>query len=59
MTLCIYNLAGRKIETLINENQPAGAHEIDWTAEGLSNGIYFYRLESGEYTETKKIILQK
>jgi penicillin V acylase-like amidase (Ntn superfamily) len=59
VTLCIYNLAGRRIETLVNEYQSGGAHEIDWTAERLSNGIYFYRLESGEYTETKKLILQK
>jgi hypothetical protein len=37
----------------------AGAHEITWNAEGLPSGIYFYKLESGEYTKTQKLILQK
>jgi penicillin V acylase-like amidase (Ntn superfamily) len=57
--LRIYNLAGRQIETLVNENQAVGAHEITWRAEGLPSGVYFYILKSGEYTETKKLILQK
>jgi hypothetical protein len=59
VTLSIYNPAGRKIETLVNESQPAGAHEIDWITEGLPSGIYFYNLESLDYTEKRKIILQK
>ena len=59
VTLRIYDLSGREIETLVNENQAAGAHEITWAAEGLPSGIYFYKLKSGEYTETQKLILQK
>jgi penicillin V acylase-like amidase (Ntn superfamily) len=59
VTLRIYNPAGREIEKLVDEYQIAEEHEIDWTAESLSSGIYFYKLKSGEYMETKKLILQR
>ena len=55
----IYNLAGQELETLVNGSQKAGEHEIDWRPEGLSSGIYFYRLQSESFSETKKLILQK
>lgn len=59
VNLKIYNLAGQEIETLINKYQIAGKHELKWIADGLSSGIYFYRLHVGEFSETKKLILQK
>ncbi|MEJ2636321.1 MAG: T9SS type A sorting domain-containing protein [Calditrichia bacterium] len=57
--LQIYNLAGQKIETLVNGYKPTGENEVNWIAEGLPSGIYFYKLQAGEYSETKKLILQK
>ena len=57
--LCIYNLNGQEIETIINQYQAAGEYEIIWQAKGLSGGVYFYRLIAGESFETKKLILQK
>ncbi len=59
VALKIYNLAGQGIETLVNEFQQAAEHEITWQPKGLSSGLYFYSLQAGDYSETKKIILQK
>jgi photosystem II stability/assembly factor-like uncharacterized protein len=59
VTLKVYNLLGEEIETLISGQKSAGEHQVKWNAEGLSTGIYFYRLQAGESTETKKLILQK
>ena len=59
VSLKIYNLRGQEIETLVNAFQHAGQHEITWQPQGLSNGIFFYRLKAGGFTETRKLILQK
>ncbi len=59
VTLKIYNLLGEELETLVQEYRLAGLHKIRWTAEGLSNGHYFYRLQAGEFVDTKKFILIK
>lgn len=59
VTLKIFNLAGQEIQTLVNEYLNAGEHEIKWTAKELPSGIYFYRLQAGNFSEIKKIILQK
>ena len=56
--LKIYNLSGQEIETVVNDYQTIGTHEIIWQPKGLPNGIYFYRLQAGEVSETKKLILQ-
>lgn len=57
--LSIYNLDGQEIETIVNKYQAAGEYEIIWRAKGLSSGFYFYKLQAGEFLETKKLILQK
>ncbi len=53
----IYDLLGRKIETLAAGLQPAGSHSVVWDAEDLSSGVYFYRIEAGDYQETRKCVL--
>ena len=58
-TLKIYNLRGEEIATALDEYRPAGSHTINWTPLGLSNGIYFYRLEAGRFFDVKKIIIAK
>ncbi len=58
-TIIIYNLVGQEIKTLINGYQSAGLYEIIWTAAGLPGGIYFCKLQSGRFSEIKKLILQK
>ncbi len=57
--LSVYNLKGQKIETLVNENQNPGEHTIVWDAANHASGIYFYKLQAGTYTRTKKMILMK
>ena len=59
VTLIIYNISGQEIERLVNEFQIMGEHEITWHPKALSSGIYFYRLKTGEFSKTKKLILQK
>ncbi len=63
-TLKIYNLLGREVTTLVNKALPAGSHAVRWDgrdSEGnsVSSGIYFYRLTSGAYSASKKMILVK
>jgi flagellar hook assembly protein FlgD len=60
----IYNLLGQRVETLVNAEQAAGLHQVDWSAErsdgtSLASGIYFYRLEAGDIHETRKMLLMK
>lgn len=59
VSLVIYDLLGRKIKTLVNKEQPSGIYKVTFNGIGLSNGIYFYRLNAGNRTEIKKIILMK
>jgi hypothetical protein len=53
----VYNLAGQEIATLLNEYRPAGQYSIEFNAENLPSGIYFYRLTAGDYSAMKKMIL--
>jgi hypothetical protein len=55
--LTVYNLAGQKISVLVDEKQSAGHHSIEWNANVLPSGVYFYRLDVGGFTSTKKMIL--
>jgi hypothetical protein len=57
--LKIYNVLGKLITTLVNENQEAGIYKINFDASRLSNGVYFYKIQAGSYTETKKMLLIK
>jgi hypothetical protein len=58
-TIKIYDILGREIETLVSEHQNKGQYKINWSAKELSSGLYFYRLQSGKYSEVKKLVLQK
>jgi hypothetical protein len=57
VTLEIYNTLGQKIETLLNKAMKAGQHEVEFNAQNLSSGIYFYRIEAGEFQDVKKMVL--
>jgi hypothetical protein len=59
VTLKVYDILGTEIETLVNEEKPAGSYEIEFNAVGLSSGIYFYKLQAGSFIQTKKMILLK
>ncbi|MGE5805785.1 MAG: sugar-binding protein [Ignavibacteria bacterium] len=57
--LDVYNLLGEKVMELINEEMPAGYYQTAFNAGSLSSGIYFYRIQAGTFTETKKLMLLK
>jgi len=58
-SLRIFDLLGREVATLVNEELRPGSYEAPWDASGFPSGIYFYTLTSGEFTETKKLVLVK
>jgi hypothetical protein len=58
-TLKVYNILGVEVATLVNENLNAGTFNINFDASGLSNGVYFYKLVSGEFNGIKKMMLLK
>ena len=57
--LDIYDLLGRKIQTLVDENQPAGLYQVTWTADDIASGMYFYKIQAGDYSDSKKMLLAK
>jgi len=57
-TLKIYDLLGNEIATLVNEYLPAGSYEVEFSAKGgYTSGVYFYKLQAGSFTETKKMLV--
>ena len=59
VTLDVYNSIGQKVTTLVNETKSAGTYAVDFDASDLTSGIYFYKISSGNFSETKKMILLK
>ncbi len=57
--LKIYNVLGSEVATLINSYKSAGTYNVSFNAENLSSGVYYYKLKSGPFVETKKMILLK
>jgi hypothetical protein len=60
--VAVYDVLGRRVQTLVDERQEAGVHEVEWRpgAEGgrsLASGIYFCRMRAGDYTATQKMVL--
>jgi phosphatidylserine/phosphatidylglycerophosphate/cardiolipin synthase-like enzyme len=59
VTLNIFNILGQKIESLINKELQAGAYQINWKAENLSSGLYYYVLETENFVDAKKMLFIK
>jgi hypothetical protein len=57
--LKIYDILGNEIQTLVNEEKPTGNYSIDLNATYLPSGVYFYRLQAGDFVQTRKMILIK
>lgn len=57
--LDVYDILGRKIATLVNKKQPPGNYSVEFNAEKLASGIYFYKMQVGNFVETKKLVLLK
>jgi S-formylglutathione hydrolase FrmB len=58
-TIKVFDVLGNKVATLVNEYKPAGRYEVEFNAEKLASGIYFYKLQAGDFVSTKKMILLK
>ena len=57
ITIKVYDVLGREIATLVNEEKPVGSYEIKFDASGLPSGVYFYQLKAGNFIKTNKMIL--
>jgi hypothetical protein len=57
--LKVYDVLGNEVETLVDEYKPAGSYEVEFDANRLTSGVYFYQLKVGEYIQTKKMVLLK
>ena len=57
--LKIYNVLGKEVTTLLNEVKPAGTHSVTFDGKSLASGVYFYSIEAGTFSNTKKFILLK
>jgi len=55
VTLSVYNILGQQVARLVHENEESGEHQVRFDATGLASGVYFYRLQSGPLTLTKKL----
>ena len=59
ITLKVFDVLGKEVATLLNEEKNAGNYQVDFSGYGLPSGIYFYTLNAGNFTETKKLVLMK
>lgn len=59
VSLRVYNILGKEVANLVNENQPAGNYEVEFNAENLPSGVYIYRIKFGNRLESKKMMLIK
>jgi hypothetical protein len=59
VTLKVFNTAGQEIASLVDRQLPAGDHRTEWNASGVPSGIYFYRIQAGAYSETKKLVVMR
>ena len=55
----MYDLLGQEIATLVNETLQPGSYEVEWNAANYPSGVYFYKLQAGSYSQTKKLVLLK
>ena len=59
VVLTVYDILGRLVKTLLNEEKPAGKHSVIFNSANFSNGVYFYKLRAGNYTQVRKMVLIK
>jgi len=57
--LSVFDITGKEVATLVNEQLQPGTYETDWNASSFSSGVYFYKIVAGNFSETRKMILMK
>lgn len=59
VTIKVYDLLGREVATLLNEQKQAGMYQVDFNAASLSSGVYFYRMQAGTFADIKRMVVIK
>jgi hypothetical protein len=59
MSLKVFDVLGNEVAILVNEEKEPGTYKVKFDASNLTSGVYFYRIEAGEYSAVKKLILMK
>ena len=59
ITLRAYNMLGESVASLINDELNVGTYTTQWNASGAASGVYFYRIQAGDFVDTKKLLLLK
>jgi len=59
VNITVFNMLGQKVAELVNLNQAAGQYSVTWDASGVPSGVYFYQIQSGVFSQTKKMLLIK
>jgi hypothetical protein len=59
VNLAVYDILGRRVASLVNERKTAGVYEVRFDALGLSSGVYFYRLQAGDFARSMKLVVLK
>jgi hypothetical protein len=59
VSLRIFNIHGQEVKTLAGGNYPAGTYRVNWDATGFASGVYFYSIQAGSFSQTKKLLLVK
>jgi len=57
--LSVFDILGREVSVLVNERRDAGSYIVTFDGSNLASGMYFYRLQAGDYVATKKLVLMK
>ena len=58
-TLKVFSMLGEEVATLVNDDLNVGTYTTQWNASGVASGVYFYRLQAGDFVDTKKLLLLK
>jgi hypothetical protein len=59
VSLKVFDILGQEVATLVNGNQTAGSHEVQFNAAGLASGVYFYKITGGDFSQVKTMVLMK
>jgi len=59
VNLTVYDILGREIAVLVNDRKNAGIHQVKFDGSDLASGVYFYRIQTGTYMETRKLLLMR
>jgi hypothetical protein len=59
VTLSVYDILGREVSVLVNDRREAGVHEVKFDGSNLASGVYFYRIQAGDFVQAKRLTILK